>query len=285
MIRTNIFDKLQVLINIVTNEPFMLIMLILYLFLAVVLLYSSKLSKKKAKMVFISWYIFMITTISLEYKDKLLGLIDYLINNIIYEFVFPNYLVFIIIFVITNIYVINSIISKNSTKIYKVINITMYSLTSFISFILFYLITKNNINVYNELDVYTNNDITSLIELTMIIFSIWTIINIIYKLVYRVCLKDKDDELKYMPVNMNNTIYEEEVNYFADLVDSNPRVINPNLEIELVKVNDDNMNFNTLINNVMSKNNLELLKELDKRNYSVYEYKILANMLKNSYNK
>lgn len=285
MIRTNIFDKLQVLINIVTNEPFMLIMLILYLFLAVVLLYSSKLSKKKAKMVFISWYIFMITTISLEYKDKLLGLIDYLINNIIYEFVFPNYLVFIIIFVITNIYVINSIISKNSTKIYKVINITMYSLTSFISFILFYLITKNNINVYNELDVYTNNDITSLIELTMIIFSIWTIINIIYKLVYRVCLKDKDDELKYMPVNMNNTIYEEEVNYFADLVDSNPRVINPNLEIELVKVNDDNMNFNTMINNVMSKNNLELLKELDKRNYSVYEYKILANMLKNSYNK
>lgn len=285
MIRTNIFDKLQVLINIVTNEPFMLIMLILYLFLAVVLLYSSKLSKKKAKMVFISWYIFMIATISLEYKDKLLGLIDYLINNIIYEFVFPNYLVFIIIFVITNIYVINSIISKNSTKIYKVINITMYSLTSFISFILFYLITKNNINVYNELDVYTNNDITSLIELTMIIFSIWTIINIIYKLVYRVCLKDKDDELKYMPVNMNNTIYEEEVNYFADLVDSNPRVINPNLEIELVKVNDDNMNFNTMINNVMSKNNLELLKELDKRNYSVYEYKILANMLKNSYNK
>ena len=285
MIRTNIFDKLQVLINIVTNEPFMLIMLILYLFLAVVLLYSSKLSKKKAKMVFISWYIFMIATISLEYKDKLLGLIDYLINNIIYEFVFPNYLVFIIIFVITNIYVINSIISKNSTKIYKVINIIMYSLTSFISFILFYLITKNNINVYNELDVYTNNDITSLIELTMIIFSIWTIINIIYKLVYRVCLKDKDDELKYMPVNMNNTIYEEEVNYFADLVDSNPRVINPNLEIELVKVNDDNMNFNTMINNVMSKNNLELLKELDKRNYSVYEYKILANMLKNSYNK
>lgn len=285
MIRTNIFDKLQVLINIVTNEPFMLMMLILYLFLAVVLLYSSKLSKKKAKMVFISWYIFMITTISLEYKDKLLGLIDYLINNIIYEFVFPNYLVFIIIFVITNIYVINSIISKNSTKIYKVINITMYSLTSFISFILFYLITKNNINVYNELDVYTNKDITSLIELTMIIFIIWTIINIIYKLVYRVCLKDKDDELKYMPVNMNNTIYEEEVNYFADLVDSNPRVINPNLEIELVKVNDDNMNFNTMINNVMSKNNLELLKELDKRNYSVYEYKILANMLKNSYNK
>lgn len=285
MIRTNIFDKLQVLINIVTNEPFMLIMLILYLFLAVVLLYSSKLSKKKAKMVFISWYIFMITTISLEYKDKLLGLIDYLINNIIYEFVFPNYLVFIIIFVITNIYVINSIISKNSTKIYKVINITMYSLTSFISFILFYLITKNNINVYNELDVYTNKDITSLIELTMIIFIIWTIINIIYKLVYRVCLKDKDDELKYMPVNMNNTIYEEEVNYFADLVDSNPRVINPNLEIELVKVNDDNMNFNTMINNVMSKNNLELLKELDKHNYSVYEYKILANMLKNSYNK
>lgn len=285
MIRTNIFDKLQVLINIVTNEPFMLIMLILYLFLAVVLLYSSKLSKKKAKMVFISWYIFMIATISLEYKDKLLGLIDYLINNIIYEFVFPNYLVFIIIFVITNIYVINSIISKNSTKIYKVINITMYSLTSFISFILFYLITKNNINVYNELDVYTNKDITSLIELTMIIFSIWTIINIIYKLVYRVCLKNKDDELKYMPVNMNNTIYEEEVNYFADLVDSNPRVINPNLEIELVKVNDDNMNFNTMINNVMSKNNLELLKELDKHNYSVYEYKILANMLKNSYNK
>ena len=77
----------------------------------------------------------------------------------------------------------------------------------------------------------------------------------------------------------------EEVNYFADLYDPTPRVINPKVEVELVKVNNDTMDLNTMINNITSANSIELLKELDKLNYNSQDYKILANMLKNSYNK
>ena len=86
------------------------------------------------------------------------------------------------------------------------------------------------------------------------------------------------------PVNMDITP-NEEVNYFADLYDPTPRVINPKVEVELVKVNNDTMDLNTMINNITSKNSIELLKELDKLNYSSQDYKILSNILKNSYNK
>ena len=300
MIRTNILDKINVLINIVSKEQFMVLMLILYLFLALILLLCNKLTKKSAKRVLTYWYVFMLTTIAFEYKDKLSGLLDYLVNNIIYELVFPNYLVFIIIFVITNIYIVDSIINKKSTLVYKIINILMYTITTFISFVLFNLITKNNINIYNELDIYTNSDIASLIELVMIIFSIWTIINILYKIIYKVYIENKKEDLKYVPVNMDVPVNmevsvstpvnmditpKEEVNYFADLYDPTPRVINPKVEVELVKVNNDTMDLNTMINNITSKNSIELLKELDKLNYSSQDYKILANMLKNSYNK
>ena len=191
MIRTNILDKINVLINIVSKEQFMVLMLILYLFLALILLLCNKLTKKSAKRVLTYWYVFMLTTIAFEYKDKLSGLLDYLVNNIIYELVFPNYLVFIIIFVITNIYIVDSIINKKSTLVYKIINILMYTITTFISFVLFNLITKNNINIYNELDIYTNSDIASLIELVMIIFSIWTIINILYKIIHKVYMEKR----------------------------------------------------------------------------------------------
>lgn len=300
MIRTNILDKINVLINIVSKEQFMVLMLILYLFLALILLTCSKLTKKSAKRVLTYWYVFMLTTIAFEYKDKLSGLLDYLVNNIIYELVFPNYLVFIIIFVITNIYIVDSIINKKSTLVYKIINILMYTITTFISFVLFNLITKNNINIYNELDIYTNSDIASLIELVMIIFSIWTIINILYKIIHKVYIKNKKEDLKYVPVNMDVPVNmeesvstpvnmditaKEEVNYFADLYDPTPRVINPKVEVELVKVNNDTMDLNTMINNITSANSIELLKELDKLNYNSQDYKILANMLKNSYNK
>ena len=300
MIRTNILDKINVLINIVSKEQFMVLMLILYLFLALILLLCNKLTKKSAKRVLTYWYVFMLTTIAFEYKDKLSGLLDYLVNNIIYELVFPNYLVFIIIFVITNIYIVDSIINKKSTLVYKIINILMYTITTFISFVLFNLITKNNINIYNELDIYTNSDIASLIELVMIIFSIWTIINILYKIIYKVYIENKKEDLKYVPVNMDVPVNmevsvstpvnmditpKEEVNYFADLYDPTPRVINPKVEVELVKVNNDTMDLNTMINNITSKNSIELLKELDKLNYNSQDYKILANMLKNSYNK
>lgn len=300
MIRTNILDKINVLINIVSKEQFMVLMLILYLFLALILLLCNKLTKKSAKRVLTYWYVFMLTTIAFEYKDKLSGLLDYLVNNIIYELVFPNYLVFIIIFVITNIYIVDSIINKKSTLVYKIINILMYTITTFISFVLFNLITKNNINIYNELDIYTNSDIASLIELVMIIFSIWTIINILYKIIYKVYIENKKEDLKYVPVNMDVPVNmevsvstpvnmditsKEEVNYFADLYDPTPRVINPKVEVELVKVNNDTMDLNTMINNITSANSIELLKELDKLNYNSQDYKILANMLKNSYNK
>ena len=300
MIRTNILDKINVLINIVSKEQFMVLMLILYLFLALILLLCNKLTKKSAKRVLTYWYVFMLTTIVFEYKDKLSGLLDYLVNNIIYELVFPNYLVFIIIFVITNIYIVDSIINKKSTLVYKIINILMYTITTFISFVLFNLITKNNINIYNELDIYTNSDIASLIELVMIIFSIWTIINILYKIIYKVYIENKKEDLKYVPVNMDVPVNmevsvptpvnmditpKEEVNYFADLYDPTPRAINPKVEVELVKVNNDTMDLNTMINNITSANSIELLKELDKLNYNSQDYKILANMLKNSYNK
>lgn len=300
MIRTNILDKINVLINIVSKEQFMVLMLILYLFLALILLLCNKLTKKSAKRVLTYWYVFMLTTIAFEYKDKLSGLLDYLVNNIIYELVFPNYLVFIIIFVITNIYIVDSIINKKSTLVYKIINILMYTITTFISFVLFNLITKNNINIYNELDIYINSDIASLIELVMIIFSIWTIINILYKIIYKVYIENKKEDLKYVPVNMDVPVNmevsvstpvnmditpKEEVNYFADLYDPTPRVINPKVEVELVKVNNDTMDLNTMINNITSANSIELLKELDKLNYNSQDYKILANMLKNSYNK
>lgn len=300
MIRTNILDKINVLINIVSKEQFMVLMLILYLFLALILLLCNKLTKKSTKRVLTYWYVFMLTTIAFEYKDKLSGLLDYLVNNIIYELVFPNYLVFIIIFVITNIYIVDSIINKKSTLVYKIINILMYTITTFISFVLFNLITKNNINIYNELDIYTNSDIASLIELVMIIFSIWTIINILYKIIYKVYIENKKEDLKYVPVNMDVPVNmevsvstpvnmditsKEEVNYFADLYDPTPRVINPKVEVELVKVNNDTMDLNTMINNITSANSIELLKELDKLNYNSQDYKILANMLKNSYNK
>ena len=300
MIRTNILDKINVLINIVSKEQFMVLMLILYLFLALILLLCNKLTKKSAKRVLTYWYVFMLTTIAFEYKDKLSGLLDYLVNNIIYELVFPNYLVFIIIFVITNIYIVDSIINKKSTLVYKIINILMYTITTFISFVLFNLITKNNINIYNELDIYTNSDIASLIELVMIIFSIWTIINILYKIIYKVYIENKKEDLKYVPVNMDVPVNmevsvstpvnmditsKEEVNYFADLYDPTPRVTNPKVEVELVKVNNDTMDLNTMINNITSANSIELLKELDKLNYNSQDYKILANMLKNSYNK
>lgn len=300
MIRTNILDKINVLINIVSKEQFMVLMLVLYLFLALILLTCNKLTKKSAKRVLACWYTFMLTTITFEYRDKLSGLLDYLANNIIYELVFPNYLVFILIFVITNIYIVDSIINKNSTLVYKIINILMYTITTFISFVLFNLITKNNINIYNELDIYTNSDIASLIELVMIIFSIWTTINILCKIIYKVYIENKKEDLKYVPVNMDvpvnmevsvstpvnmDIIPKEEVNYFADLYDPTPRVINPKVEVELVKVNNDTMDLNTMINNITSANSIELLKELDKLNYSSQDYKILANMLKNSYNK
>lgn len=300
MIRTNILDKINVLINIVSKEQFMLLMLILYLLLALILLLCNKLTKKSAKKVLACWYTFMLTTIAFEYRDKLSGLLDYLVNNIIYELVFPNYLVFILIFVITNIYIVDSIINKNSTLVYKLINILMYTITTFISFVLFYLITKNNINIYNELDIYINSDIASLIELVMIIFSIWTIINILCKITHKVYINNKKEDLQYAPVNMDVPVNmdmqvstpvnmditpNEEVNYFADLYDPTPRVINPKVEVELVKVNNDTMDLNTMINNITSKNSIELLKKLDKLNYSAQDYKILANMLKNSYNK
>lgn len=294
MIRTNIIDKIEILINIISNEQFMLLMLVLYLFLAFILLACSKLSKKSAKKVLAGWYIFMLTTILFEYKDKLAGLLDYLVNNIIYELVFPNYLVFIIIFVITNIYIVDSIINKKSTKTYKIINILMYTITTFISFILFYLITKNNINIYDKLDIYTNNDIATIIELVMILFSIWTIVNILYKIIHKIYLKNKKEDLKYAKVNIDTLAYTpinmdintyEEINYFADLYDPAPRVINPKIEVELVKVNNDMMNLNTMINNITSKNSIELLKKLDELNYSAEDYKNLVNILKNSYNK
>lgn len=294
MYRTSIIDKLEVLINIINKEPYMVHMIILFLILGIVLLCGTMLSKKRVKTIYISWYILMLLSIIIKYSNSLSSLLNYFMNNIVYELVFPNFIVYIGIFIISNIYVINSILT-NKTNIYKAINVIMYIFMSYISFVLFNLITTNNINVYEELDIYSNSDITSLIELSMIIFSIWTILNIIYKIIYKV--KRNTYNISYEPVNMDiisnievdniedNTTIDTNIEDNNIVVEDNitNNIVNPTLELELYDIN-DNTSFNSILNSIMSNSSLELLsKSIDNSNCSIDEYRILSNIIRNKY--
>ena len=94
---------------------------------------------------------------------------------------FPNLATYVIIIIITNFIFLYSIIKKTS-NLSKVINVIFF--TVIMVFMLYTLeqIITNNINIYSFEEVYSNDDISVLIQSTTVLFTFWIIL-IISKLI------------------------------------------------------------------------------------------------------
>lgn len=217
MVQLNLIDQIKILFGILRNQTYLLHVIIISVISILFLILINKIKNKKiTKIIFITIYTVLVGFLIYMYNNEILKLFDYLIENIIRFLFFPNLAVYILVLVIINIVTVKSILSIKNSRVSKSFNIIFFTIFNIIFYLLLNNIINNNINVYNHLDPYTNQELLVLIELTMIIFVLWMITLLLIKIVNKLinlvyirknCVVVLNDEKEVLRSDLTNIDY------------------------------------------------------------------------------
>ena len=193
-------DKLRILMNVIVSSPFYIALIIALILVLITVLLSFKLKRVINKWIYIGIWLLFFATILVIYHEFFVELIDNLFDTMFMALYFPNLATYIIIIFVSNAFFIYSIFSKKMVKAFKIINITNTVLVDIFLILIIGVISKNGINVYDEITVYTNSSLLVLLELSSALFTSWLLLNLFTSAYYK--LKKKDNKEEFVSNNV-----------------------------------------------------------------------------------
>lgn len=179
MMRMSFIDKLKILLDIIKSSKLHILISIILLLLYMILITINK--KNSKKKIFVGIYIILIGAIIFINRANLVNMFDYMMNNFFIIFYFPNLAIYLAAIIISNIIMLTSLLSKKMPHFIKNINITLYSIMTYLLVLVLNIIKENKLDVFTKMSVYGNRNAQAIIELSSIVFIIWIAFLIIYK--------------------------------------------------------------------------------------------------------
>ncbi len=207
-------DFIQTLLDIISNSPSSVLFILVGIVFATSMIINVKNKNKSKKLITVLGWLFVIFFIIIRYNSYLNQLFDNLINNIFIQIFFPNLATYIIIILTTNIIFLYSLLSKKIKNFNKIFNIIFFTMIMILMLYTLEQIISNHINIYQFKEVYSNNNILTLIQSTTLLFTLWIIIiinkiiinNLITKSIQNLNSDNKEQLVKNSAVqNENNT--------------------------------------------------------------------------------
>ena len=217
MVPTTLVEKLKTIYNLVSSNPFFFVALISALILLILIVIILKKEKKINIKLFLIVWATITTAILVKYHKFILSLSDSLIENIVMAIYFPNFAIFTIVLIISNVSLFFNVTKKDINIAYKTIQIPSAVLINFLFVLILDIVATNHIDVYSQTEVYQNNNLYVLLELCMLIFTISIILTLMVYMIKRL--------LKTIPKNNNTKIASPQ--QFIGTVE-NTKIINAN---------------------------------------------------------
>ena len=190
MEKLSFFDKLKVLLDVSLSSKLFLLVIAFIIFIGVVFYTTNKKNYKTTRTIYLVCMLFIVVFLIMSYYSSIGNLIDNLMNNIFILIYFPNLAVYVAALIISNVILLVSIFNYKASKLIKNINITVYCILSYILALILSLISKYNLDVFSNESVYQNKSAQALIELSSVIFIVWILFLIVYKLIMIYLKKD-----------------------------------------------------------------------------------------------
>ena len=171
-------DKIKMLLQLISSSYLFLICMILGILVLTILIICTILNKKINKWVFIVVSIVVGILLLINYGDILIKSLDVILDSIFMALYFPNLPVYMSVILISNVVFITSIFNKKQTKSRKITNTVNAIFLDFLLILIIEVVRKNNINIYEEISLYTNSNLLVLLELSMGIFTSWILVSL-----------------------------------------------------------------------------------------------------------
>lgn len=183
MTKTSFLDKLSILLEVSKTSKMFIIAIIFLIVLSYIFITTNKKNAKNSKKIYLTICALIILFLIISYHDSLGKMFDYMMNNFFIAVYFPNIAIYLAAIIATNIILWISVFNFKTSKIIKNINIIFYCIIHYLLTLILSIITSENLDVFTQTSIYSNENVGALIELSSIIFIIWMTFLIIYKLI------------------------------------------------------------------------------------------------------
>ena len=275
MVELSLLDKIKTLLNLVLSSSLFLILLISIGIIILDISYISRKSKK-VKMIYAVISLMIIIGLSINYLKELVNIVNVINKNLVMLINFPTILEYVTIIFISILVMIISFIFKRFTKIIRGINLGVIIADLFIFFLILDQISKNNLDLSNKIDIYSNQSLMVLFQISLFIFIMWMAFLIIYSIIMKLIKSNynikketiKNAEIKNIDIEENNKFED------LELPKKKNEIINFYDEPEMPKTIEE-----------LRKENADSLKEINIQNsvidgvFTLEEYKEIKKLL------
>lgn len=270
MIQTSLFEQFSTLYKIFINNKYILNVSIIGILAFIIFeLFSRFHTKKIIKVFIIILYLGLFGALIYFYGDIIFNFLDYLMNNIFILLFFPNLAVYTLVIIIMNVLFLKSIFSDKDSKLMKTINIIFFIIINIVFYLILDNVMTNKIDIYENLSIYTNNNLLVLIQISMYLFIIWLAIIIISNISNHIIAKMQVQQtIDFVPILDNKLILKPNNNVKPIISESNnvKEIKNENLVYkqiipsseEIFKQNHDEIKISSVYNDYV---NIEPVKK------------------------
>ena len=196
----SLMKKLEILMKIIGSSPLFLFCFMLAIVLLIFYIINIKNNKKVNKWFFIGLWIILLLVLIIKYNEVMFKLIDELFNYIFKFLYFPDFPMYVIVLIISNIFFVLSIFSKKTQNSYKILNTISTIILDSILVLIIDIVSKNNVDIYNSISIYSNSNLLVLLELSVAVFVSWILLNLLITAHYKLKKYDKKEYPKMQEI-------------------------------------------------------------------------------------
>ena len=195
MSKLSLLDKLSLFIDVAKDSLWSILILIILIVLVYVFSKTDVKTMKRNKLIYIGFSLLVLIILFICYLPYIGKIFDNMMNNLFIVIYFPNLAVYFAAIITTSIILWVSLFSYKTSELIKRLNLVMYLIINYLFALLIYTINNNKLDIFTTESIYSNKEATALIELTSIIFVIWILFLIIYKLVLKYLKREYKPEV------------------------------------------------------------------------------------------
>lgn len=179
----SLITKLQTVFDFITSRNLYLMILVVLVFLTIIFITTDGSNRKQSKKTYIILYLAFFAFIGIQYGESIVTVLDYAVNEIFYTYYFPNIVIYLIMLIVTNIILWKTIFSEKNDKKLKILNSCAFSIIVYLFILGISAINNLNLDIFNITELYSSNQVRSILELSMLIFTFWIVLLVIYHLI------------------------------------------------------------------------------------------------------
>lgn len=175
----SIFEKMSIIFELFSHNPFVLLLLLFIIVITVTLLISLYTKKKCIKYLAPFLYLLFIIVLLVNYYTNITKGIALFIDDLFFQVYFPSIALYIFILLINLIVLFCSFNMKKITKYSKIVNAISFSILQLLFALFLFVITNQKLDVTDWTSLYQNKEVLAILEISMSVFIGWLLLIVV----------------------------------------------------------------------------------------------------------